>query len=78
MYCKLITNAVITDIETNRPLSPEPALNNGHSTVSGARVFIPFHWVFEAEEERKQRKEREKGEIVGNQAHLLCFVKSTV
>jgi hypothetical protein len=41
-------------------------------------VFIPFHWVFEAEEERKERKEREKGEIVGNQAHLLCFVKSTV
>jgi hypothetical protein len=30
------------------------------------------------EEEGKERKEREKGEIVGNQAHLLCFVKSTV
>jgi hypothetical protein len=41
-------------------------------------VFIPFHWVFEAEEERKERKEWERGEIVGNQAHLLCFVKSTV
>jgi hypothetical protein len=45
------------------------------SDYSQIGVFIPFHWVFEAEEERKERKEREEGR---NQAHLLFFVKSTV
>jgi len=30
------------------------------------------------EEGRKERKKGEKGEIVGDQAHFLCFVKSTV
>jgi hypothetical protein len=46
--------------------------------ISVSVVFIPFHWVFGGEEEKKERKEREKGEIMGNQAHFLCFVKSTV
>jgi len=32
--------------------------------------------MFGGEEGGKYRKEREKGEIVGNQEHFICFVKS--
>jgi hypothetical protein len=39
-----------------------------------SKVFIPFHWVFGGQEEKKERKERKKGEIMGNQAHFLYHI----
>jgi hypothetical protein len=43
--------------------------------VGSDHGFHPIPLGVWGEKEKKERKEREKGEIVG---HFLCFVKSTI
>jgi len=42
-----------------------------YPSMSPNLVFIPFHWVFGGGGRRKERKEREKKEIMGNPVYFL-------